>query len=765
MLGGSKDYEDQTLRQAPDMDDSPSNSSGIYSISECTSDQLQSDENLLTEKEAVNTISYSNILKNEEKPRTVFNQCGTSEPPGTKWTDDISKMVLRIGCHQESTGTNNQVGKQSELNDDICEILDHISFSKCYRAKRADVLKKRLQNIEAFQKKELELHNILNGSFEKEIDLLLKERGRQRSMNLKLMGMERQHWTEKVSEVQRDLKNANGKIASHNLEIQRRKKKISNFELKLKQQADQILDLDEELKTKKNELNNADQTIEDLNRKLNWRKAKIKQLEAEKKLFDQDTINQLEIEKEKFKNELFAAGQKINELEAENSMIKRKSRSDTEQMVQLESVKKNLETDVREMNSKFHQLTVENQEVEKKVNWQNTMICHLQKEQEGLESKLNSKEKSLTYLNVEKGTLQNELQRAKKKIEQLEREQGILQSELKRKETKCMQLDTDRNILAKRSTSISRELKALKQYMNWNLVLDIDVCNVTIELNVPSVDSSSEEEIEYVPRMAPIDHDLLEKVKPTAIRKKNEIDIYVRLIEGGLVKDGVVVRVDISWNLLTLVRAGIASWQWLLCNKNEDGVQIQKLQANRRINWVMGVNTSNIAQVRSVVVLKFGLNVKLRGGLFSQKISDYPDFLKNNGKVWLLAKEFANVKPARSSKIRYSQRFWELAVSNKNKTGSSARIIPSENKRHLFSKDRRPVRKRVLKPRPASLVLPPWYVGMMSPNPEKNNEPHLKALMDHNQREVSVPLSDDGSDCDTILSDISKDSKVARCTV
>jgi len=102
------------------------------------------------------------------------------------------------------------------------------------------------------------------------------------------------------------------------------------------------------------------------------------------------------------------------------------------------------------------------------------------------------------------------------------------------------------------------------------------------------------------------------------------------------------------------------------------------LRANRRINWVMGVNTSDYNQVRSVAMLKFGLGVKFYGNQLSREIRDYPKLLKHNGKVWIISKEFLNVKPSASSEIKYSERFWARAC----KAGESdfrARVMPSKS--------------------------------------------------------------------------------------
>merc|ERR1739838_1076002 len=86
--------------------------------------------------------------------------------------------------------------------------------------------------------------------------------------------------------------------------------------------------------------------------------------------------------------------------------------------------------------------------------------------------------------------------------------------------------------------------------------------------------TDSEEEGVYLPKMVKIDRKLLEKVKPVGIRKVNQIDVFVRLIESNLVKDGVMLRLDVTWDIMTLVRAGIAGWQWMLCNP-EDNDQIK----------------------------------------------------------------------------------------------------------------------------------------------------------------------------------------------
>ena len=84
---------------------------------------------------------------------------------------------------------------------------------------------------------------------------------------------------------------------------------------------------------------------------------------------------------------------------------------------------------------------------------------------------------------------------------------------------------------------------------------------------------------------------------------------------------------------MTLVRAGIAGWQWMLSNPEDETEEITTLRKNRRINWVMGVDTSNHKQVRSVAMLKFGLGVKFSGSHLSRKIEDYPKLIKHNAKV------------------------------------------------------------------------------------------------------------------------------------
>jgi len=75
----------------------------------------------------------------------------------------------------------------------------------------------------------------------------------------------------------------------------------------------------------------------------------------------------------------------------------------------------------------------------------------------------------------------------------------------------------------------------------------------------------------------------------------------------------------------------------------------------------MGVNTSNYKQVKSVAMVKIGLGVKFYGNQLSRQIRDYPKLLKHNGKVWIIAKEFQNMKPSSSCEIRYSERFWRQA--------------------------------------------------------------------------------------------------------
>jgi len=142
---------------------------------------------------------------------------------------------------------------------------------------------------------------------------------------------------------------------------------------------------------------------------------------------------------------------------------------------------------------------------------------------------------------------------------------------------------------------------------------------------------------------------------------------------------------------MTLLRAGIAGWQWLLCHPSpdQDKEQLAALRANRRINWVMGVNTSNYKQVKSVAMVKIGLGVKFYGNQLSRKIRDYPKLLKHNGKIWIIAKEFLNMKPTSSCEIRYSERFWRQAeksgIDTNSKSGDAdtyrVRVIPGKSTR------------------------------------------------------------------------------------
>merc|ERR1712060_562712 len=98
----------------------------------------------------------------------------------------------------------------------------------------------------------------------------------------------------------------------------------------------------------------------------------------------------------------------------------------------------------------------------------------------------------------------------------------------------------------------------------------------------------------------------------------------------------------------------------------------------------MGVNTSDLEQVRSVALLKFGLNVKFYGTQLLRPIKDYPTLLKHDVKVWIVSKEFENVKPAADTAIRYSNRFWNRYSRSTRNCGKfdedqrySARVMPS----------------------------------------------------------------------------------------
>jgi hypothetical protein len=188
--------------------------------------------------------------------------------------------------------------------------------------------------------------------------------------------------------------------------------------------------------------------------------------------------------------------------------------------------------------------------------------------------------------------------------------------------------------------------------------------------------TDSDSDANCIRKMVKIDMALLEKVKPIGFRRENEIDVFVRLMETSLVKDGVMLRLDITWDIMTLVRAGIAGWQWMLCNPDEETAELRALRENRRINWVMGVDTSNYCQVKSVAMLKFGLGVKFTGNHLSRKIQDYPELLKHNGKVWIISKDFVNVKPSSSSEIRYSERFWNRAQKSIENEVYKARVMP-----------------------------------------------------------------------------------------
>jgi len=192
-------------------------------------------------------------------------------------------------------------------------------------------------------------------------------------------------------------------------------------------------------------------------------------------------------------------------------------------------------------------------------------------------------------------------------------------------------------------------------------------------------------ESDYIPKMVRVDKKLLEKVKPYGIRKRNQIDVFVRLVESSLVKDGVMLRLDVTWDILTLVRAGIAGWQWMLCNE-EETEQLRALRANRRINWVMGIDTNNHSQVKSAAMLKGDLGVKFAGAHLSRKIKDYPKLLKHNAKVWIISRDFMNVKPSPTSSIKYCQQFWKKANKSSGGYSYKARVMPRKSSvpRRLF---------------------------------------------------------------------------------
>jgi len=267
----------------------------------------------------------------------------------------------------------------------------------------------------------------------------------------------------------------------------------------------------------------------------------------------------------------------------------------------------------------------------------------------------------------------------------LEVEKIILQEEIsaiQRKDEETKNLDA--NLI---------ELESRKNYLSRKLEEDLEVIYECfppfIEHELTFTESEEEDsyvsEGDYIPKMVRVDQKLLEKVKPYGIRKRNQIDVFVRLVESSLVKDGVMLRLDVTWDILTLVRAGIAGWQWMLCNE-EETEQLRALRANRRINWVMGIDTNKHSQVKNAAMLKGDLGVKFAGNHLSRKIQDYPKLLKHNAKVWIISRDFMNVKPSPSSSIKYSHQFWKKAKKPSGGYSYKARVMPRKSSvpRRLF---------------------------------------------------------------------------------
>jgi len=264
-------------------------------------------------------------------------------------------------------------------------------------------------------------------------------------------------------------------------------------------------------------------------------------------------------------------------------------------------------------------------------------------------------------------------------------------SRLSKLEMKNTELQSSFAKSSRSSNQLYIELESFKNYLNREFEVDLEVIyecfapfiEHELSFTESEEDGSYVSEGDYIPKMVRVDEKLLEKVKPYGIRKRNQIDVFVRLVESSLVKDGVMLRLDVTWDIMTLVRAGIAGWQWMLCNE-EETEELRALRANRRINWVMGIDTNKHSQVKSAAMLKGDLGVKFAGNHLSRKIQDYPMLLKHNAKVWIISRDFMNVKPSPTSNITYCQQFWKRAKTSSRGYSYKARVMPRKSMRKLF---------------------------------------------------------------------------------
>jgi len=559
---------------------------------------------------------------------------------------DIKKIEEKVLTQQQAIRMKNfeldaQKRKLKEKDEVLREAFQEIQNLKGIISQREDKLEEKKLSINDLQKEieKLKLESARISSQHIETDKkLMKSNKANEDLQEKLR--EKNGVIEQLKENNRDLL-----ISVERLETLLNDSKAQNEGLSI-----EAAKISEELKEKSNKVNDATMTIEEVENDLREELRKTSLLEAKK----QD----LEFEVERLGNMLKEANEK-------NALL----------------------------NDEIAKFSVELREVKDKLNNSKITITQLQ-----------THEKEAKRLKADKEQLQadiaqlQELDNMKnsefaKFITNINDKLSETINQLAQSQSDNEELQSKLNKSLMRNNKLEKELIKLKNWINRKMELDLQVhytwfpSSVTQSLSL----SDSDEGKPFQRKMIKIDQALLDKVRPAGIRKESEIDIFVRLIESNLVKDGVLLRLNVKWNIMTLLRAGIAGWQYLLCHPSpdQDKEQLAALRANRRINWVMGVNTSNYKQVKSVAMVKIGLGVKFYGNQLSRKIRDYPKLLKHNGKIWIIAKEFLNMKPSSSCEIRYSERFWRQAeksgIVTPGKSGDAdtyrVRVIPGKSTR------------------------------------------------------------------------------------
>jgi len=522
---------------------------------------------------------------------------GTKEKVNTEFFDYVSEST--VGPGYSGHGKNSITIKNGPASEGEKSPWENINgptvpenegaFNKAWVNAREKMMHKRLENIEQCRKKDLELHSELNNAFDKEIQVLIKEK-KKAEMELDLKIMECDEQKKKTEELEGDLKEVEEKLLGSQSELDDVKKKLVEKDKALSEKVEDLKKIDESFSKKDQDIEMRDIELTDLKQKLKEKDGILKQAFAELR---------------KQKGEI---SQRENELKERESA--------------LETEKNKLSAEVSRLKD------------------------HLK----------NEKTKNLEFADFIASTKEKFVKQTNRlsKVEAMNKQ---LKTKLAKSPRSNNQLEM------KRDRELEIDMEVIYEFVGPVIQRKLSF-------------TESEEEGDYLPKMVKIDRKLLEKVKPVGIRNVNQIDVFVRLIESNLVKDGVMLRLDITWDIMTLVRAGIAGWQWMLCNPEEETDQIRALRANRRINWVMGVDTHKHRQVRSVAMLKFGLGVKFTGNHLSRKIQDYPKLLKHNAKVWIISRDFMNVKPSPSSGIKYTESFWNRTKKYSENNSFKARVMP-----------------------------------------------------------------------------------------